>query len=63
MANGGEIEVDCMLKKVFYGFMTGTTLEEAFQAQQVMDHHLFAQFITFLYRNEYISVCRISETY
>lgn len=63
MANGGEIEVDCMLKKVFYGFMTGITLEEAFQAQQVMDHHLFAQFITFLYRNEYISVCRISETH
>ena len=57
-ANGGELEVSFQLINVLQCFATGTCLDTAFLSQDIWNQELFARFITFLYRNEYIFVER-----
>jgi len=54
LANGGELEVNSSLTKVFRHFKSGTKLDAAFGLQGVWNEEIFARFITFLYRNDYI---------
>lgn len=57
-ANGGELEISCELANVFHLLQAGANLEAAFGAQAHWDQQTFAQFISFLYRNDYLIVER-----
>lgn len=55
-ANGGELGVDSPLAEVFRQSKSGVNLDAAFRLQAVWNEEIFARFITFLYRNDYIFV-------
>lgn len=55
-ANGGELEVSRSLEQVFRAFESGENLEAAFQLQSVWDRGGFSRLVSFLYRNDYITV-------
>jgi len=55
-ANGGELEITCDLLAVFHLFQSGGSLAQAFASQLLWDAAMFARFLGFLYRNDYIVV-------
>jgi hypothetical protein len=55
-ANGGELEVTLQLVGVFGCFKKGTSLDLAFRNQDLWTSGTFTRFISFLYRNDYISL-------
>jgi hypothetical protein len=57
-ANGGELDVDAGLAKVFSLLKEGTRLYNAFTSQSVFDPKRFAVFIDFLHRNDYLVLRR-----
>jgi len=55
-ANGGELEVSRSLQQVFRAFGSGENLEAAFQLQSLWDRGGFSRLVSFLHRNDYITV-------
>jgi hypothetical protein len=60
-ASGGELEVSPELLAVLRGFQEGMSLDFAFRMQRVWNEDRFAQFVAFLYRNDYLVISRCEE--
>jgi hypothetical protein len=58
-ANGGKVTVGSGLGRVLELFDNGTDLQKAFEAQRIWGSQMFTEFITFLYRNEYLELKRL----
>lgn len=55
-ANGGRLEIGPQLVGVFDVLANGVNLASAFRVQGVWDEKTFAQFVSFLYRNDHVQV-------
>lgn len=58
-ANGGKIALSPALSGVVGLFHDKVCLKDAFDAQNTWGKQMFSQFITFLYRNEYLEVGKL----
>lgn len=58
--NGGELEMSSSLAQVLSLLVKGTPLDVAYRAQHSWGENTFAQFIMFLYRNDYVCIETVS---